>query len=715
MKARSALLAHLLLVSVTGSYSSRALTQEASAVGSAAAVSADDEWPAYGQNAEEQHYSALRSIEAATVSRLGLLWSQDLPVGNTVTQPIEAGGKVFIASGHSLVSALDAVSGKLLWRYDSKAAERSGYKLREGYGSRGLAYLEGRVFVGTQDGRLVALDADTGRLLWSVLTTQPGDLRFISGAPRAFAGKVIIGHGGSDSSSTRGYVTCYDASSGRLLWRFYFVPGNPADGPDGAASDSIMPMAAKTWHGQWWSHGGGGATAWNAITYDPDFNRFYIGTSNGFAYNRIIRSEGRGDNLFIASIVAVDADTGRYVWHYQVNPSDQWDYDACNDLTLATLSISGAPRKVIMQASKNGFFYVIDRSDGKLISAEPFAKATWAARIDVATGRPVENPDASYHGRLVELWPSVSGAHNWLPQSFDPSTGLMYLPVLERGMIIGDQGLNLADWKPPSHAIGASGVTGDFFPKLPGARRSFLKAWDPVSQKLRWSHETPGDWPGGILSTGGNLVFQGQIDHKLMAYAADSGKILWSFDAASPIVAAPITYAVGGKQFVTVISGSGVSGGGAFSAGTADFGIDYYSMPRRVLTFALDGHATLPPAPPPLRLAPPDDPTFRPDKALEDRGIVTYHMACAACHGGLAVSSGTAPDLRVSAIPRQRAAFEAIVRQGQLVSQGMPQFADLSPEEVESIRQYVRSRGQAIGKPDATPEGQGAKGFAVPR
>jgi quinohemoprotein ethanol dehydrogenase len=698
---RTAILAQLLLLFSTGVLESRASDADERAAG-APPVPADDEWPAYGRNADEQHYSALRSIDAANIDRLGLLWALDLPIGNAITQPVEARGKVFVASGHSLVSALDAVNGKLLWRYDSKAAERSGYKLRETYGSRGLAYADGRVYVGTTDGRLVALDADSGRVAWSVLTTLPGDLRFISGAPRAFAGKVIIGHGGSDLATTRGYVTCYDAKTGRLLWRFYFVPGNPAKGSDGAASDSIMPMIARTWHGEWWSHGGGGATAWNAITYDPEFNRFYIGTGNAFAVNRIIRSEGRGDNLFVASIVAVDADTGHYVWHYQVNPGDQWDYDACDDLTLATLSISGAPRKVLMQASKNGFFYVIDRSNGALISAEPFAKATWAARIDTTTGRPVETPEASYHGRLVELWPSLSGAHNWLPQSFNPSTGLMYLPVLERGMIIGDQGLDLSHWEPPSHAIGTSGITGDFFPNLPGARRSYLKAWDPVAQKLRWSHETPGDWPGGILSTAGNLVFQGRIDHQFVAYAADSGKILWSFDARSPIVSPPITYAVDNRQFVTVVTGTGASGG-SFSAGTARYGIDYFSMPRRVLTFALDAQGTLPPAPPPLRLAPPNDPTYRRNEALEGQGVVMYHKACGLCHGALAVAAGSAPDLRLAAVTLDRASFEAILRQGQLVPQGMPQFADLSVDDIESIRQYVRSRGQAIGKPDASP------------
>lgn len=650
------------------------------------------DWPEYGGGSQEQHYSALDSINDKNVAGLGLVWQQDLPVGTTVTQPIAAEGKVFVTSGHSLISAFDAVSGKLLWRYDTHAAEQSGDKLRQGYGSRGIAYADGKVYVGTHDGRLMALDARTGDPVWSVPTTLPGDLRFITGAPRVFAGKVIIGHGGSDGSNVRGYVTCYDSTTGRFLWRFYTVPGNPAAGPDGAASDEVMQKAAKTWYGQWWARSAGGATAWNAITYDADLNRFYVGTGNAWVYNRSVRSEGRGDNLFVASIIALDADSGKYVWHYQVNPGDQWDYDACDDLTLATLTIGGAPRRVLMQASKNGFFYVLDRVNGKLISAAAFAKATWASAIDVTSGRPVENPDARYHGReLVELWPSVSGAHNWLPQSFSPKTGLVYLPVLERGMIIGDKGLDLAAWKP-----GDAGVTGNFFPDLPGARKSYLKAWDPITQTLRWSHETPGDWPAGTMATAGNLVFQGQIDHRFVAYAADSGVVLWTFDARSPIVAPPMSYSIGGRQYVTVLTGSGGAGGGAFSAGIAKFGIDYHTMPRRVLTFALGGNVQLPAAPPAIVLRAPADPGYKPDIALQNRGLIQFHITCASCHGGMAVAAGTAPDLRLSIIPQSEASFDTVVRQGAFLSRGMPKFQDLSAQDSEALRQYIRSQAQAL-------------------
>jgi quinohemoprotein ethanol dehydrogenase len=461
-----------------------------------------------------------------------------------------------------------------------------------------------------------------------------------------------------------------------------------------------MPMAAKTWFGTWWKNGAGGGTAWNAIAYDPDFNRVIFGTGNGYAYNQLIRSEGRGDNLFIASIVAVDANTGRYAWHYQVNPGDQWDFDACNDLTLATLDIGGKSRKVVMQASKNGFFYVIDRRHGELISAAPFAKETWAARIDIKSGRPVENPNARYHGQEpVEMWPSMSGAHTWPPQSFSPQTGLVYIPVIERGMMISDKGVDLANWKPPVNALGGPGVIGNLFADLPGSRRSFLKAWDPVSQTLRWSHETPGDWPAGTMATGGNLMFQGRIDHAFVAYAADTGKILWTFNAESPIVAPPMTYAIGGQQYITVITGSGGAGGGILALDLAPYATEYYSMPRRVLTFALNGKAQLPQAAPPPTLQAPVDPTFQPNPAREERGFAQFHGACAVCHGFLAIGGGgTAPDLRLAPAPLDQAAFESIVHGGALASQGMPQFADLSAEDLEAIRQYIRSRAQALPK-----------------
>ena len=480
-----------------------------SAPSEATALGDEANWPSFGRTPGEQHYSSLDQINTDTVGRLGLAWKYDLESENTLTEPVEADGRLFITTGHSHIRALDAVSGKLLWDYDSHTRELAGLNLRFGWGPKGLAYWKGRVLIATQDGRIIALDAATGKSLWEQRDFAAGELRYINGPPRVFDGKLIIGHGGADISAIRGYVTAYDAMSGKRLWRFYTVPGNPA-----TDHDETTAIAAKTWKGEWWKQGGGG-TAWNAFAYDPELKLVYIGVGNGYPYNQALRSPGGGDNLFLASIVAVRADTGKYVWHYQVCPGEQWDCTAVQDMTLATLNIDGKPHKVLLQAPKNGFFYVLDRATGKLISAKPFAKVTWASSIDMRTGRPVENPGIRYHGKLgmFELWPGARGAHSWLPQSYSPLTGLVYLPVIEGATLIGDEGVDLKH-QPKTLGMGVNAIPD---PELPGARRSFLKAWDPVAQKARWTVELPGNWPGGTMATAGNLVFQGRMDGKLAA------------------------------------------------------------------------------------------------------------------------------------------------------------------------------------------------------
>ncbi len=663
----------------------------------AKAQTKDQVWPSFGGQADEQRYSPMTQINDRNVGQLGLAWYQDLPFEHSVSAPVAAEGKVFTATGHSLVSAFDAVTGKLLWRYDSEAGTKaSSLKLRNGYGIRGLSYADGRIFVGTHDGRLLALEAKNGKLAWSVLTTEKRDNRFITSPPRAFAGKVLIGHGGADGAGARGYVTCYDTRTGRMLWRFYTVPGDPAKGFENEA----MEMAAKTWHGQWWKYGAGG-TAWDALTYDPEFNRFYIGVGNGFPYNQELRSEGKGDNLFLSSLVAVDADTGKYVWHYQTNPGEQTDYCATMAMTLATLKINGEARKVVMTAPKNGFFYVLDRSTGKLISAEPIAKVTWATKIDLESGRPVENPGYRYHGKeLFELWPSVMGAHNWLPQSYSPKTGLVYVPVLERGMLIGDKGLDLKNYPGPANTQGGTGVNFDFTADQLGEFCTFLKAWDPVAQKARWIVEQPGDIPTGTMVTAGNLLFQGRIDHQFNAYAADTGKPLWSFDARSPVMAPPMTYSINGRQYVTVITGDGGTFGGLLGSKVAKIAkMDYRTMPRRVLTFALDGTEKLPPAPLPPMIVAPNDPDFRLDKPIADHGqVLFYKTGCATCHGMTLVPGGTAPDLRISPTILDGVLFKSILMDGVMAANGMPEYPELSEADTEAIRHFLRATAQTLPK-----------------
>jgi quinohemoprotein ethanol dehydrogenase len=642
-------------------------------------------WESYGRTASEDHYSPLTEINDKTVGRLKLAWSLDLPPGNTVTAPVEVDGTLYVATGYSILRAIDARTGKILWTYDPKAPEAAGRKLRQGWGIRGLSYSKGKLYVGTQDGRLLAVDAASGRLVWSVLTVDPSDVRFISGPPRAFNDKVVIGHGGADVGSIRGYVDCYDGETGKRLWRFYTVPGNPANGFENEA----MAKAAKTWSGEWWKYGGGG-TVWNSMTYDPDFNVFYLGTGNGAPWNRKIRSAGQGDNLFLASVVAVDADTGAYKWHYQENPGESWDYNASMDLELATLTIDGKARKVLMTAPKNGFFYVIDRTDGKLISAQPFAKVNWASKIDLATGRPVEMPNIRYENGATIMWPGPVGAHSWMPMSFNPKTGLVYLPTIELPAGYNDKAIDPKTWtRTPGNAVDG-GVDLSFTPDLPGAGTSYLQAWDPVRQRSVWRVPTPSFWNGGTMTSAGNLVFQGQIDSRFNAYAADSGHLLWSYDAGAAVIAPPISYSVGRRQYVTVLSGNDTSGA-AFGLLYKQYGIEYRSQKRRVLTFMLDGTATLPPTPAAASFAPVADSDFRADGASAKRGEKVYAQYCAVCHGVAVIAGGHAPDLRASAIPLSAEAFKTIVHGGSLTHNGMPRFEEFSDDQLNDLREYIRT------------------------
>jgi quinohemoprotein ethanol dehydrogenase len=637
-------------------------------------------WAAYGRTSGENHYSPLAQITDANIGGLGLVWFYDLPPVTSVhTTPLEINGVLYFAVGYSVLHAVDAKSGKLLWRYDPDVPSVAGDKLRAGWGSRGIAFWNGKVYVGTQDGRLIAVDATTGKLVWSVSTTEPHDGRYITGAPRVFNGKVIIGHSGGDFEPTRGYVTAYDAATGRQLWRFYTIPGDPTKGFE----DQAQAMAAKTWRGEWWKIGGG-AAVWNAITYDPDFNRIYIGTGNGEPWNDKIRGEGL-DNLFVSSIVALDADSGQYVWHYQVNPGDSWDYDAAMDLELATLPLDGKERRVLLSAPKDGFFYVIDRETGKLLSAEKFAKVNWAERIDLMTGRPVENAAAREKRGDFVMYPGPGGAHSSEAMSFNPLTQLVYIPAVEAGWVFDDQGVNREAWKPGTRMQVSSGMS-DAPPRTPiPPATSSLLAWDPIKQTPAWSVPTPGMFNGGTATTAGNLVFHGQVDGKFNAYSANSGRLVWSFDAQTGIIASPITYMVEGRQFVTIIAGYG--GQGSLVGG--QFGWDFATQPRRVLTFALQGAAKLPGTTQRTPLV--IDETSVDDERKADRGAREYAAHCLFCHGVGVIGGGGAPDLRASRVVLNRDAFSEILRKGTLQIKGMPRFDELSPASIEALQQYIRA------------------------
>lgn len=646
-------------------------------------------WDAYGRTFDENHFSPLREIDTGNVGRLKLAWYLNLdPMISTFGAPLAVDGVLYFGIGHSVVHAVDAASGKLLWKYDPKVAEVAGEKLRAAHGIRGIAWWKGKVITGTQDGRLIAIDAKSGKPVWSVQTTQgPTDGRYITGAPRVFGDKVIIGHGGADFLPVRGYVTAYDAATGTQLWRFFTVPGDPSKGFE----DETQKTAAKTWTGDWWKYGGGG-TVWNAITYDPLYDRIYLGTGNGDPWNQKIRSPGGGDNLYLCSIVALDAKTGRYVWHYQTDPGETWDFNSDMDIELATLELGGRKRNVILHAPKNGFFYVIDRYNGKLISAEPFTKVTWASRIDLKTGRPVENPEARFPNGQGVIQPGGTGGHNWEPMAYSPVTQLVYIPTTELPFHYDYQGIDLKHWHATEHLQTNTGYNALRFkdaPPVAPVALGNLQAYDPVTQKTVWKVPLSAPYNGGVAVTGGNLVFQGNATGHFVAYDAKSGAPLWDFDAQDGIVGQPISYLVDGHQYITVITGfSGVPA--AMGPQVAQYHWDYRTQKRRVLTFKLDGTATLPPAAAPTITANVDDPQFQIEPANLDKGVAVYADRCFHCHGIAAVAAGGAPDLRKSPIPLNPAAFANVVRGGALQPHGMPKYGELTDDDLLALRTFIR-------------------------
>jgi quinohemoprotein ethanol dehydrogenase len=642
------------------------------------------DWAAWGRSFSEQRYSPLEQINRDTVDRLGLAWTLDFDdVWNVSSQPLAVDGVIYTAVGYSRIYAIDARSGTVLWQYDPQVASR---KMRMAWGSRGLAYWEGKVYAGVQDGRLFALDAKSGELLWETQTTEPGDNRYITGAPRVFNGKVIIGHGGADFGHVRGYVTTYDANTGEQLWRWWVVPGNPADGFENAA----MERAAETWTGDWWEFGGGG-TVWNAMTYDPEYNRIYLGTGNGSPWNHKLRSPEGGDNLFLCSVVALDADTGEYLWHYQTTPGETWDFNSTMDMVLADVRLDGEARKVLMHAPKNGFFYVLDREDGALISAEKIDKVTWAERVDLDTGRPVEVPGARYESGEALIWPGSGGTHNWHPMAYSPDTGLVYIPARHMPGYYNDEGRTPQNWQmKPGDVLGLAG----FYDDIPAnAGSTSLLAWNPLTQSEAWRNPTPGATAGGVIVTRGGLVFQGRADGYFVATDAATGEEVWRAYMGVGTQAPPMTFEVDGVQYVSVLAGWGGAPAllGSLSAQHGWIGRQY---PRRLLTFALDGKAALPPSPPPTETVTPlTDPDFVIDPTKAEQGKHLY-STCVICHGTAAVAGGYAPDLRASPVALSPEAFKAIVQGGALESRGMPRFDEYTDAELEALRHYIRERAR---------------------
>ncbi|KIU52701.1 alcohol dehydrogenase [Pseudomonas putida] len=642
---------------------------------------AGGEWLSHGRTYAEQRFSPLKQIDASNVKSLGLAWYMDLDnTRGLEATPLFHDGVIYTSMSWSRVIAVDAASGKELWRYDPEVAKVKARTSCCDAVNRGVALWGDKVYVGTLDGRLIALDAKTGKAIWSQQTTDPAKPYSITGAPRVVKGKVIIGNGGAEYG-VRGFVSAYDADTGKLAWRFYTVPGDPAlpyEHPE-------LREAAKTWQGdQYWKLGGGG-TVWDSMAYDPELDLLYVGTGNGSPWNREVRSPGGGDNLYLSSILAIRPDTGKLAWHYQVTPGDSWDFTATQQITLAELNIDGKPRKVLMQAPKNGFFYVLDRTNGKLISAEKFGKVTWAEKVDLATGRPVEAPGVRYEKEPIVMWPSPFGAHNWHSMSFNPGTGLVYIPYQEVPGVYRNEGKDFVTRKAFNTAAGFADATDVPVAVVSGA----LLAWDPVKQKAAWKVPYPTHWNGGTLSTAGNLVFQGTAAGQMHAYSADKGEALWQFEAQSGIVAAPMTFELAGRQYVAIMAGWG---GVATLTGGESMNLPGMKNRSRLLVFALDGKAQLPPpAPAPAKVERVPQPvTAAPEQVQAGKQL--YGQFCSVCHGMGTISGGLIPDLRQSS-DATREHFQQIVLQGALKPLGMPSFDDsLKPEEVEQIKLYVMSR-----------------------
>ena len=637
------------------------------------------EWLSYGRTYDEQRFSPLNQVNKETVGKLGVAWwaEFDTDRGQEAT-PIVADGVLYTTTAWSKVAAFDAKTGERLWDYDPKVPGEAGFNACCDVVNRGVAIWKGRLYLGTIDGRLIALDAKAGQVAWDVQTTDKARPYTITGAPRVIAGKVLIGNGGAEFG-VRGYVSAYDASSGKLLWRFYTTP-NPTGAADGAASDKVFrEKAAATWSDGAWKQTGGGGTAWDAITYDPKTGLVYIGVGNGTPWNHKLRSGGKGDNLFLASIVALKPDTGEYVWHYQTTPGESWDYTATQHIMLADLKIGGVDRRVVMQAPKNGFFYVLDAKTGQLISAEKFVPVDWAERIDLATGRPVEAPGARYEGGAISnQLVGPLGGHNWHPMAFSPKTGLVYIPTqYGRG--------NYADPKAFTYVAGAVNTGMRRYPAGPShpppppppsivPAKGELIAWDPVTQKKRWGVEFPHMTTSGVLATDGGLVFHSAVG-RFSAYDAATGELLWGYNTTARAIAPASTYMIDGEQYVALMVGAG-------GTGNAD-------QPRRrgrLLVFKLGGTVKPPPYPDVVTLPPLDLRLATASTGDADRGGTIYGAYCGACHGRGAFM----PDLARSPAILDPEGFKAIVLDGALKANGMAPFRRFFSEaETEDLRAFL--------------------------
>ena len=653
-----------------------ALAQSAANVDQNRLLQADSErgqWLSYGRTYNEQRFSPLDQINADNVSTLGLDWFVDLPTNQNIeTTPLMIDGILYVTLPWSQVMALDARTGERLWFYDPEVPGEWNINVCCGLDNRGAAAFEGKIIIGTLDGRLIALDADTGREVWSVQSIPEGAYS-ITGAPRVADGKVFIGSAGGEFD-VRGYLAAHDVNTGELLWRFWTVPGNPADGFE----NDIMEMAAATWiEPGWWDKGPGG-TVWDAITYDPQTDLVMFGTGNGAPWDAVDRDAGQGDNLFLDSIIAVHADDGTYAWHYQEVPWETWDYDTVQQLMVLDLEVDGVMRHVVTQASKNGFFYMLDVATGELLNAEPYTDVNWATGINKETGRPFENPEARYNltGKAIELLPGPAGGHAWQPMSYSPLTGWVYIPATSH-----------------LYLTGSADARAEHLAENPGSAESFtgrLVAWDPVEMREVWRSEEFVNPRGGIqviggaLATGGNIVFHGNNPNReFVAYNATTGARLWEFDTKTSVFAAAISYEIDNEQYVALAVGGPADGG-------------YYAPNgARLLVFKLGSNTELPDLPEFTQrpIAPPEQ-FGTPELITAGELVFTEH--CQLCHGRGGAARSSFPDLRRTPALHDQGLFDTIVLGGALSPNGMASFSDrLEHGETEALRAYLISTAEA--------------------
>jgi quinohemoprotein ethanol dehydrogenase len=673
-------------------------------VNETALINPKGEWLNHGRTYKEQRYSPLTDINKNNVNELDLAWSFkfDTARGMEAT-PILHDGVLYVSTGWSHVHAIDARSGDELWHYDAKVPKSQLAKTCCGPVNRGVAIWQKdnssplQIFFGSLDGRLIALDAKTGKENWSVQSTPTDGNYSITGAPRIVKDMVIIGNGGGELG-VRGYITAYDVSSGEMRWRFYTVPGDRNKPQESEALKKALP----TWSGEeWYKLGGGGGTVWDSIVFDPELDILYIGTGNGSPWNRDLRSPGGGDNLYLSSIVAINPDNGKYIWHYQTTPADNWDYTATQQMILAEIEINNEIRSVIMQAPKNGFFYVLDRKTGELISAEKFGHVTWATHVDMETGKPVESEFADYQENGGSyIWPSPYGAHNWQPMSYSKKTGYIYIPVQTIPAYFSGQkevsykvnrwntGVNLNESRSPASWVAAKA-------SLDALVYGELVAWDPIKQERAWTVRHPKPSNGGTLSTAGDLVFQGTWDGAFAAYDALSGDQLWQYQSDSAILAGPITYELDGEQYVAVTQGSG----GVVMLTIGEEIRKNFVNQNRLLVFKR-GDFNLERLTANNTMASLESVKFEHDLdiARVKNGEYLYHNNCASCHGLDAKSNYVVPDLRYMS-EETHDNFATIVLGGSLTHKGMIGFYEtLSLDDVGMIHDYLRDEQTSVAE-----------------